>query len=96
MAEFPSVPLHRNPQVPQLTTDQIYTRLTLILQEVFDNDDLVARPELDAAQVEGWDSMGNVRLFLAIEQDFGVRFGAGEISEIQNVGELAALITRKL
>ena len=82
--------------MPKQTTDQIYAELTAILRDVFDQDDLVAMPELDAAGVEGWDSMGNVRLFLAIEQAFGVRFGAGEIGEIRNVGELVGLISRKL
>lgn len=73
----------------------ITRQLTEILQEVFDNDDLVATPEMTAADVDGWDSMGNVRLFLSIEQTFGLRFSAGEIGGIKNVGELIALIQRK-
>ncbi len=48
-----------------------------------------------APQVEGWDSLGNVRLFLTVEGAFGVRFSAGEISSIKNVGELAAAIAQK-
>lgn len=73
----------------------IYGRLTEILQDVFDNDTVVATPELTAPQVEGWDSLGNVRLFMTVEGAFGVRFGAGEISSIKNVGELAAAIAQK-
>ena len=73
----------------------IYATLTEILRDTFDNDDLVASPAMTAAQVEGWDSMGNVRLFLSIEQEFGVRFNASEISGIKNVGELVALIQQK-
>jgi acyl carrier protein len=80
----------------KLTIDQIYEQLTEALRDVFDNDDLTARPDLTAADVDGWDSMGNVRLFLAIEQALSVRFGAGEIGDIKNVGELAELIHRKL
>jgi len=80
----------------KLSIEQIYEQLTEALRDVFDNDELAADPELTAADVEGWDSMGNVRLFLAIEQALGVRFGAGEIGDIKNVGELAALIHRKL
>ncbi|VXC21895.1 acyl carrier protein [Massilia sp. 9I] len=73
----------------------IYATLTEILRDTFDNDDLEATPSLNAAQVEGWDSMGNVRLFLSIEQEFGVRFNASEISGIKNVGELVALLQQK-
>lgn len=75
--------------------DRIQDALTDILRDVFDNDDLVATPALNAADVEGWDSMGNVRLFLAVEKRFGVRFRTGEINEIQNLAELAAAIDRK-
>ena len=82
--------------MPKRTTEDIYRELTAILRDVFDNDDLVAKPDLNAAAVEGWDSMGNVRLILAIEQEFRLRFAAGEIAEIQNVGELVDMIARKI
>ena len=75
--------------------EQVFPALTGLLQDVFDDDSLVATPELCAADVPGWDSMGNVRLVLAIEQHFGIRFRAGEIGEIPNVGALVALIVGK-
>jgi acyl carrier protein len=74
---------------------EIFEELTEILRDVFDNDTVVATPELTAAQVEGWDSLGNVRLFLTIEGAFRVRFSAGEISSIKNVNELALTIAQK-
>jgi acyl carrier protein len=81
------------PEAADTTT--IYARLTEILRDVFEDDDLEALPGLNAAQVEGWDSMGNVRLFLAIEQEFRVRFNASEISGVKNLGELVTLILQK-
>ena len=86
----------RELHVSKPTSEQIYAQLSDILRDVFDNDDLTATPGLDASQVEGWDSMGNVRLFLAIEQAMGVRFGAVEISAIKNVGELVSVVLSKL
>lgn len=73
----------------------IREKVTEILRDVFDNDELVAADALTAADVDGWDSMGNVRVFLAIEQEFGVRFSTGEIGAIKNVGELIALLQKK-
>ena len=73
----------------------IYATLSEILQDVFDDDSLTASPTLTAAQVEGWDSMGNVRFFLSIEQEFGLRFNASEISGIKNIGELVSLLEQK-
>ena len=75
---------------------ELYRQLTDILRDVFDNDTLAATPELTASMVDGWDSMGNVRFFLAIEQQFGVRFRAAEISDIQNLEELVVALARKL
>jgi acyl carrier protein len=77
--------------VPQ----EMYEELTEILRDVFDSDSIVANPDLTASHVEGWDSLGNVRLFLTIERVYGVRFSAGEISGIDNVGELAESIVNK-
>jgi acyl carrier protein len=69
--------------------------LTPLLRDVFDNDDLVAVPELTAHDVVGWDSLGNVRLFMEIERKFGIRFTAAEIGALNNVGQLAEVIIRK-
>ena len=74
---------------------KMYEELTEILRDVFDSDSIVANPDLTASHVEGWDSLGNVRLFLTIERIYGVRFSAGEISGIDNVGELAESIVNK-
>lgn len=71
-----------------------YSRITEILRDIFE-DNLIAIPSLSAADVEGWDSMGNVRFFLAVEQEFGVRFNASEIGNVKNIGELVALLQQK-
>lgn len=73
----------------------VFGQLTRLLREVFDNDELVATPELTARQVMGWDSLGNVRLFVEIEREFGIRFSAAEISSLKNVGQLAERIVAK-
>ncbi len=80
---------------PLMTEPSVFERLTSLLREVFDNDSLVATPDLTASKVEGWNSLGNVRLFLEIERAFSVRFNATEISGLKNVGELAELVEKK-
>ena len=74
---------------------QIFEELTEIIRDVFDNDTIVATPDLTASHVEGWDSLGNVRVLLSIENTYGIRFSAGEVSSIKNVGELAESIANK-
>jgi len=73
----------------------IFERLTLLLQDVFEDESIVATPDLTARNVDGWDSLGNVRLFVEIEKTFAVRFSATEIVSLENVGQLADIIEKK-
>lgn len=74
----------------------LYEKLTQIFREVFEDDEIVLSPETTADQTKGWDSLKNVRLMLTIEKDFGVKIAASEMLRMQNVGDLAALIGRKV
>lgn len=74
---------------------KIYATLTEVFHNVFDDDEIVVRPELTADDVEGWDSLKHVRLLLTVERTFGVRFAASEISKLKSVRDLADLIQRK-
>jgi acyl carrier protein len=78
-----------------LTASEVYQRLTTVLQEVFDDDELQATPDLSASDVEGWDSLKHVRLILSVEKAFHVSFAASEIGNLKNIGELATLIEAK-
>ncbi len=79
-----------------MSPDAIYQKLTQILQDVFDDEALVARPDLTADQVDGWDSFAHLRLIFAVQRAFNVTFAASQISALQNVGDLAKLIGSKV
>jgi acyl carrier protein len=70
-------------------------RIEKIFQDVFDQPQLPVGPETTAQDVPGWDSLTNISLIFAIEQEFRVKFALGEIQELNNVGEMAALIQKK-
>jgi acyl carrier protein len=71
---------------------QIYTKLAIIFEDVFDDDSIRVSPELTAKDVDGWDSLAHIRLMLAVEKAFGVKFSNSEINKLQSVGELVELI----
>jgi acyl carrier protein len=79
-----------------MESSEVYTRLTSLFRNVFDNDEIVASPELTANDVEGWDSLRHVRLMLSVERAFGIKFSAYEVNRLRNVGQLAKLIQDKL
>ena len=73
----------------------VYEKLTTVFREVFDDTDLVLKPETTADDVDGWDSLSHIRLVLAVSKTFGVKFSASEVGGLKNVGEFAALIQAK-
>lgn len=79
----------------QPTSLFIAEKLTPVFHEVFD-DELVVDENTTAHDVEGWDSLANIRLMVSIEQAFNIRFSAAEIARLDKVGTLALLIQKKL
>jgi acyl carrier protein len=72
--------------------DQIYTRLTEIFADVFDEDSIKLTAKLSAKDVDGWDSLTHIRLILTIEKAFKIKFSTSEVGKLENVGDLVALI----
>jgi acyl carrier protein len=71
-------------------------RLTTIFRTLFNDPALELRDDLTARDVDGWDSLNHVNLMILIEEEFGVRFTTGEVSALQDVGELKRLLVGKL
>src|SRR3954453_11572038 len=86
----------RPSEAPTVTDSVLYEKLTQIFREVFEDDEIVLGPETTADKTKGWDSLKNVRLMLTIEKGFGVKIATSEMLRMQNVGDLAALIGRKV
>jgi acyl carrier protein len=50
----------------------------------------------NAKTVEGWDSLAHINLVAAVQETFDVRFALGELETLQNVGDMIALMKRKM
>ncbi len=59
-------------------------------------DDFPIGESTTAAMVPGWDSLSHVRVIMAVEEAFGVRFRTLEVMRLKNVGDLQNLIDGKL
>lgn len=79
-----------------MTSEEIYTQLTEIFQDVFDEPNIVPTAEMSAKDVDGWDSFNHINLILSVEQRFGIKFKTTELESLQNVGHLVGLIQSKL
>jgi acyl carrier protein len=70
----------------------IYARLTIIFEDVFDDDSITVTPALSAKDVDGWDSVNHIRLILTVEKAFKVKFSTSEVGKMETVGDLVTLI----
>ena len=75
--------------------DEIMARIQTVFRDVFDDPQLAVTAASTASEVPGWDSLSNINLVFAIEREFKVKFALGQIQELSNVGEMAALIQKK-
>lgn len=79
-----------------MTKEQILADVQDIFRDVFDEEDLVIKDETNADDIEDWDSLAQVRLTVAIEKKFGIKFDFGELTALHNVGEMLELIGKKM
>ena len=79
-----------------MQSPEIYAKLTRIFHDLFDDSDIVLTAALTSHDVDGWDSLNHVRLVLAVQKAFMVKFSAAEIGRLSNVGEFVHLIDTKV
>lgn len=70
-------------------------RLKKVFSELFQ----VAAPawsdELSPEQVEGWNSLGHLALVNALEAEFELAFEDGDLTEMDSVGAIKALLAKR-
>ncbi len=75
---------------------ELYSQLTPIFHDVFDDEALVLTPELTAASVPEWDSFNHINLIVAVEARLKIKFQTAELEAMNSVGQMVALIEKKL
>jgi acyl carrier protein len=78
-----------------MSEKDIFLKLNKVFDDIFD-DDINLQPETAAADIDGWDSLTHIRLMLAVERAFDIKFSAAQISSLKNIGELIDVIQSKL
>ncbi len=79
-----------------MTREEVFTQLTEVFWDVFDDEDIVLKDDTTADDIEDWDSLEQINLIVACEKKFSVKFDIAEIQKLKNVGEMADTILAKL
>jgi acyl carrier protein len=72
------------------------TRVQNVFREVFDSQELNIYREMQAKDVDGWDSLNHITLIMTLEETFKVKFSTREVMGFQNVGEMMDCLRGKL
>jgi acyl carrier protein len=78
-----------------LNQDEIYRVLTGVFRDLFDDENIVLSPTMDADDIADWDSLAHINLIVAIESRFRIKFKTSEVEGMHNVGHLVEAIVRK-
>lgn len=73
--------------------EQVFVRVAAVIGDLFNVDPATVTAETFSEHVPGWDSLSYTMLLLRLEDEFSVEIPPAKAWELQNVGELAALIT---
>lgn len=76
--------------------NEIIEKLTAVFHEVFNDNTIVLRDDMTAADVENWDSLTHMMMITKVEEVFGIRFKLKELNKLKNVGDLCNTIAEKL
>ena len=74
--------------------NEIYERLNQVFADVFD-EDITVNASTTADDIEDWDSLTQITLISAIEEEFGMKFSMKEVVGMNNVGELAEIVAAR-
>ncbi len=78
-----------------MTREYVYEKMNAIFRNVFDDEDIVLSDETNAEDIDDWDSLEQINLIVAIENEFEMVFDMNEIADLANVGEMVDLILSK-
>lgn len=67
-------------------------RLTDVFRDVFDDPNLELRDDLTRGEWAAWDSLAHVKLILALEEEFDVKFSFDQVANVKSVAELKRII----
>jgi len=76
--------------------NEIAEKVRKILASVLKHEKFEMKDELQATEVEGWDSLSHITIISEIEETFGIKFKLKELNKLKNIGSLIDIVQSKL
>ncbi len=78
-----------------MNRETVFERLNMIFRNNFDDDDIILGEATSSVDIEDWDSLEQINLVVAIQEDFNIKFNIDEVNAMKNVGEMVDFILEK-
>lgn len=79
-----------------MTRTDVFEKLNIIFRKNFDDEDIILAEDTSSADIEDWDSLEQINLIVAIQDEFKVKFNIDEVNAMKNVGEMVDFILEKI
>ncbi len=76
--------------------EEVFSKLTEIFRTNFNDDSIELNDSTDSKDIDGWDSLEQIELIVAIQNEFGLKFNIEEVNSLSNVGEMVDSIVEKM
>lgn len=76
--------------------EEVLKKVTSIFRTNFDDRTIELTNETSSADIEDWDSLEQVNLVVAIQDEFKIKFTIEEVNSMENVGEMIDFIIKKV
>lgn len=78
-----------------MTREDVYKELNAIFRNNFDDEKIELTDNTSSSDIDGWDSLEQINLIVAIQDTFDIKFNIEEANSMKNIGEIVDLILIK-
>lgn len=76
--------------------EELMKKIQEIFADVFGDSSIEINENTNADDIEAWDSLTNISILAAVQDEFSVSFEIDEIVAMKNVGEMVEAIMGKM
>jgi acyl carrier protein len=70
-------------------------QIEAVLRDVFEDQDIVAVPELNIRSLKNWDSFNHVNMMIGFEQAFGIEIPVKDAEAVMTVSDVEAILKKQ-
>ena len=74
----------------------VFEMLNTIFRNNFDDEGIILNEETSSADIEIWNSIEQINLIVAIQDEFKIKFNIDEVNAMNDVGKIVDFILEKI